>query len=238
MSASGYGARAVLQLIGISYRQLDHWARTGLVRSSVRQASGRGSRRVYSFRDLVALRVVGQLREAGVSVQTIRKAVAYLKRHPEQPLSTLNLVGHGKKVFTLTDDPSKLVEASDNGQVVLSISVASLARHLEAGVTRISATREVTVRVRGRVYRAVFTPDLEVGGYTVEVPELPGCRTEGDDLAEARRMTRDAIDLWLSVDARSIPHHGRATEARHPRSPRGDPQGGARSRHSQGCRDW
>lgn len=204
MSPSGYGARAVLQLIGISYRQLDHWARIGLVRSSVRQASGRGSRRVYSFRDLVALRVVGQLREAGVSVQTIRKAVAYLKRHAEQPLSTLNLVGHGKKVFTLTDDPSKLVEASDNGQVVLSISVASLARHLEAGVTRISATREVTVRVRGRVYRAVFTPDLEVGGYTVEVPELPGCRTEGDDLAEARRMTRDAIDLWLSVDARSI----------------------------------
>jgi DNA-binding transcriptional MerR regulator len=203
MSTSGYGARAVLQLTGISYRQLDHWARTGLVRSSVRQASGRGSRRVYAFQDLVSLRVVGQLREAGVSVQTIRKAVAYLKRHAEQPLSTLNLVGHGKKVFTLTDDPSKLVEASENGQVVLSISVASLARHLEAGVTRISAPRDVTVRVSGKAYRAVFTPDLEVGGYTVEVPELPGCRTEGDDLAEARRMTRDAIELWLSVDARS-----------------------------------
>jgi DNA-binding transcriptional MerR regulator len=196
MSATGYGASAVLQLIGISYRQLDHWARTGLVRSSVRQASGRGSRRVYSFQDLVALRVVGQLREAGVSIQTIRKAVAYLKRRAEQPLSTLSLVGHGKQVFSLTDDPSKLVEASDNGQVVLSISVASLARHLEAGVTRISAPREVTVRVRGK---AVFTPDLEVGGYSVEVPELPGCVTEGDDLAEAKRMTREAIEAWLSV---------------------------------------
>jgi DNA-binding transcriptional MerR regulator len=199
MSASGYGASAVLQLIGISYRQLDHWARTGLVRSSVRQASGRGSRRVYSFQDLVALRVVGQLREAGVSVQTIRKAVAYLKRHAEQPLSTLNLVGHGKKVFSLTDDVSKVVEASDNGQVVLSISVASLARRLEASVTRISAPRDITVRVLGKAYRAVFTPDLEVGGYTVEVRELPGCITEGDDLAEARRMAREAIEAWLSV---------------------------------------
>jgi len=199
MSASGYGASAVLQLIGISYRQLDHWARTGLVRSSVRQASGRGSRRVYSFRDLVALRVVGQLREAGVSVQTIRKAVAYLKRHTEQPLSTLNLVGQGKKVFALTDDPSTLIEAGESGQVVLSISVASVERHLKEGVTRISAPTDVSVRVRGKAYRAVFTPDLEVGGYTVEVPGLPGCITEGDDLVEAKRMTREAIEAWLSV---------------------------------------
>lgn len=199
MSDSGYGARAVLQLTGISYRQLDHWARTGLVRSSVRQASGRGSRRVYSFRDLVAVRVVGRLREAGVSVQTIRKAVAYLKQHAEQPLSTLNLVGHGKKVFTLTDDPSKLIEASENGQVVLSISVASLEQHLRESVTRISAPLDVEVRVRGKTYRAVLTPDLEVGGYTVEVPELPGCITEGDGLVEAKRMAREAIAAWLAV---------------------------------------
>ena len=81
----------------------------------------------------------------------------------------------------------------------MSISVASLARHLEADVTRISAPRDVTVRVRGKAYRAVFTPDLEVGGYTVEVPELPGCITEGDDLVEAKRMTREAIEAWLSV---------------------------------------
>jgi predicted RNase H-like HicB family nuclease len=199
MSTTGFGARAVLQLTGISYRQLDHWARTGLVRSSVKQASGRGSRRVYSFQDLVALRVVGQLREAGVSVQTIRKAVTYLKRHAKQPLSMLSLIGLGKKVFALADDPSKLVEAAASGQVVLTISVESLSRHLEQGVTKISAPLKVAVRVRGRAYRAVFTPDLEAGGYTVEVPELPGCITEGDDLAEAKRMTKDAIELWLSV---------------------------------------
>jgi DNA-binding transcriptional MerR regulator len=201
MPATGFGASAVLKLTGVSYRQLDHWARTGLVRSSVKQASGRGSRRVYSFQDLVALRVVGQLREAGVSVQTIRKAVTYLKRNAEQPLSMLSLIGQGKKVFALTDDPSKLVEATASGQVVLTISVESLARHLEQSVTKISAPLTVTVGVRGRAYQAVFTPDLEVGGYTVAVPDLPGCITEGDDLAEAKRMTREAIELWLSVDA-------------------------------------
>jgi predicted RNase H-like HicB family nuclease len=58
--------------------------------------------------------------------------------------------------------------------------------------------RVVGLRVRGRVYRAVLTPDLKVGGYTGRVPELPGCVTEGDTLAEAKRMAREAIGLWLA----------------------------------------
>ncbi len=203
MAANGFGARAVLALTGISYRQLDYWARTGLVGSSIRQAAGSGSRRVYSFADLVALRVVGQLRDAGVSVQTIRRAVRWLRSHSDQPLATLALTAQGKKVFALTDDPAKFVEATANGQVVLAISVQSATRHLERGVTELSAPREIAVRVRGRSYKAILTPDLEVGGYTVEVPDLPGCRTEGDDLAEAKRMAKEAIEAWLSVDERA-----------------------------------
>jgi len=128
--------------------------------------------------------------------------VKWLRSHADQPLATLALAAQGKKVFALTDDPTKLIEATGEGQVVLTISVEKVARHLERGVTEISAPREVAVRVRGRAYRAVLTPDLEAGGYTVEVPELPGCRTEGDDLVEAKRMTRDAIEVWLSVDKR------------------------------------
>jgi len=70
---------------------------------------------VYSFADLVALRVVGQLREAGVSVQTIRRAVKWFRSHADQPLATLALTAQGKKIFALTDDPSKLVEATAQG---------------------------------------------------------------------------------------------------------------------------
>jgi hypothetical protein len=59
--------------------------------------------------------------------------------------------------------------------------------------------RVVGLRVQGRVYRAVLTPDRRVGGYTVRVPALPGCITEGDTLVEAKRMAREAIALWLST---------------------------------------
>lgn len=133
-----------------------------------------------------------------MSIQTIRRAVAYLKRHADQPLAMLALTAKGKKVFALTDDPAMLVEATAEGQAVLAISVENVARHHKRGVTEISAPREVMVKVRGRAYKAVLTPDLEVGGYTVEVPELPGCVTEGDNLAQAKRMTKEAIELWLS----------------------------------------
>src|SRR5438270_9127801 len=113
MSARGFGARAVLSLCGISYRQLDYWARTRLVGSSIRQAAGRGSRRVYSFPDLVALRVVARLLDAGVSLQAVRRAVEYLKQHVDRPLSTLGLITKGNRLFALMGSSSKMIEATD-----------------------------------------------------------------------------------------------------------------------------
>jgi predicted RNase H-like HicB family nuclease len=201
MNAPGFGSKVVLGLTGITYRQLDYWARTRLVGASIRQAAGRGSRRVYSFEDLVALRVVARLLDAAVSLQGVRRAVEYLKRHTERPLATLGLIAKGKRVFALTEDPTKMIEATAQGQVVIAIDVEPIVKNLQADVTQLSATREIDVRARGRGYRAVLTPDLEAGGYTIEVPELPGCITEADGLSEAKRMTREAIEAWLDVAA-------------------------------------
>lgn len=201
MSGTGFGARVAREVTGITYRQLDYWARTGLVGSSIREASGRGSRRVYSFEDLVALRVVAGLLGAGVPLKAVRRAVGYLQRHTDRPLSTLALIPKGRSVVVLTDDRSKMIEASSHGQVVITIEVEPIVKLLRAEVTVISASRMIDVRVRGRVYKVVCTPDLEAGGYAVTVPELPGCFTEGDSIAEVRRMVRDAIGLWLDADA-------------------------------------
>ncbi len=211
MQRSGFGVAAVLRLTGVSYRNLDYWARTALVRSSIRPAAGKGSRRVYAFEDLVALRVVARLREAGVPLQAIRRAVRYLQAHADLPLSTLALVGDGRRILALTDDPRKMIEATAGGQVVIAIDVAPIRRRLEQGVTALSASREIEVSVKGRSYRAVLTPDLESGGYGIEVPDLPGCFSQADDVPEARRMAREAIMLWLDADERG---RGRSHRAR------------------------
>lgn len=199
MIEGGFSARIAKRLAGITYRQLDHWDKTRLVGSSLRQAGGKGSRRVYSFQDVVALRVVAGLRRAGLSLQAIRRAVAYLKRHADKPLSTLHLVADGKRLLVFTDDPGRHIDATDHGQVVTSIGVAPIASALRHEVAELSAPRHAEVRVRGRVYHIVMTPDLNVGGYTVSVPELPGCFTEGDSAGEARHMAREAIELWLEA---------------------------------------
>lgn len=201
MSPSGFGARIAREVTGITYRQLDHWATTGLVGASIREAAGRGSRRVYSFDDLVALRVVASLLAAGVPLKAVRRAVDYLRKHTARPLARLALIPQGRSVFVLTEDRSKMVEASSHGQVVISIDVKPLVKGLRAEVTRIGAPRSIEVRVRGHAYQVVCTPDLEAGGYAAEVPDLPGCFTEGDSIAEVRRMAREAIGLWLDADA-------------------------------------
>jgi DNA-binding transcriptional MerR regulator/predicted RNase H-like HicB family nuclease len=199
MGERGFGVSAVLGLTGISYRNLDYWATTGLVRSSIRPAAGKGTRRVYAFEDLVALRLVKQLRDAGIPLQAIRRAVRYLQEHAGRPLTTLALVADGKRILALTDDPRKLIDATSEGQVVIAVDVAPIRRRLEAGVAEISAPREIAVRVRGRSFRVVLTPDLEVGGFAIEVPELPGCFSQADDTREAVRMAREAIELWLEA---------------------------------------
>ena len=199
MDGQGFGVAAVLLLTGVSYRNLDYWATTGLVRSSIRAAGGRGTRRVYAFEDLVALRLVRKLRQAGIPLQAIRRAVRYLQTHGERPLSRIALVADGKRVLARTDEPTRMVEATGAGQVVISIDVTPIRRDLEASVSELRSEREVQVRVRGRSYRTVLTPDLEVGGFTITVPELPGCISEADTMGEARMMAREAIELWLDA---------------------------------------
>jgi predicted RNase H-like HicB family nuclease len=205
----GFGVDAVLRLIGSSYRQLDHWTRTGLVGSSIRGAAGRGSRRIYSFDDLVGLRVLARLRGAGVPLQTIRRALIYLKRHADRPLNKLALVPDGRRVLVLTDDPGKMIEASAQGQVVISLDLQPIRRDLQQTVAKLTAPREILVRVGNVSYRVLLTPDLEAGGFTVTVPELPGCITEADTIQEARSLVRDAITGWLDA-AENASEGGRA----------------------------
>jgi DNA-binding transcriptional MerR regulator/predicted RNase H-like HicB family nuclease len=207
VAPDGFSAEVARRTVGITYRQLDYWDKTGLVRPSIKQARGKGSRRVYSFEDLVELRVIAQLLGIGVPLAAVRKAARYLRQHFAdlvRPLARLALVVEGKRMLVKATDGKALMDATSGGQLVISFSVAPIVQDLRGKVTVLQAPRNINVRVGPKTFVAVLTPDLAAGGYSIEVPELSGVVTEADSIPEARKMTADAIRLYLSV-ADSVP---------------------------------
>jgi DNA-binding transcriptional MerR regulator/predicted RNase H-like HicB family nuclease len=199
---AGFSAEVARRAVGITYRQLDYWDKTGLLRPSIKQARGKGSRRVYSFEDLVELRVIGNLLALGVSLAAVRRAARYVRQHFAslvRPLARLALVADGKQILIRTAESRNLIDASADGQIVISFAVAPIAQALRGKVIKLQTPLNIRVRVGRQAFVAVLTPDLAVGGYSIEVPELPGVVSEADSIPEARKMAADAIRLYLSV---------------------------------------
>ena len=135
----GYRGPTVCKIVGISYRQLDYWDRTELVTPSVREASGSGSQRLYSFDDVVALRVVKRLVDTGVSLQRIRLAVDELRRRGTS-LAEATLVSDGTTVYAVDDD-AQLVDLLRRGQGVFAIAVGPVVDELRGEVTAFPSER-------------------------------------------------------------------------------------------------
>lgn len=137
--AVGYRGPTVCKIVGITYRQLDYWARTDLVAPSVRTASGSGSQRLYSFDDVVALKVVKNLTDTGVSLQKIRKAIDEL-RDRGCGLAESTLVSDGVTVYAV-EDGDELIDLLRKGQGVFAISVAPVVDELRGEVTAFPSER-------------------------------------------------------------------------------------------------
>jgi len=119
MSEPGYRGPQVCKIVGITYRQLDYWARTGLVRPSVMDANGSGTQRLYSWRDLVELKVIKQMLDAGISLQSARKAVESLRAFDED-LASVRIVLQGPNVVLAQND-QQVMDLLRHGQGVLSV---------------------------------------------------------------------------------------------------------------------
>jgi DNA-binding transcriptional MerR regulator len=128
----GYRGPAVCKVVGITYRQLDYWTTTGLVRASVRDARGSGSQRLYSFEDIVQIKLIKRLLDAGVSLKRIRVAVDYV-RERGLSLRDLTLVSEGDRVYAL-DDQRQLIDLLAHGQGVFAIAVSPVYEETEAQV--------------------------------------------------------------------------------------------------------
>jgi DNA-binding transcriptional MerR regulator len=119
-SQEGYRGPQVCKIVGITYRQLDHWARTELIRPSIADAKGSGSQRLYSYQDLVELKAIKQMLDAGISLQRARTAIEHLRQNLGADLATADLVIHGKESI-LVRTKEELVDILRGGQGVMSI---------------------------------------------------------------------------------------------------------------------
>jgi DNA-binding transcriptional MerR regulator len=119
MAEAGYRGPQVCKIVGITYRQLDYWARTGLVRPSVMDANGSGTQRLYSYRDLVELKVIKQMLDAGISLQSARKAVDAL-RAVDHDLASVRIVIQGPTIVLAQSD-EQVMDLLRGGQGVLSM---------------------------------------------------------------------------------------------------------------------
>ncbi|MER5642488.1 MerR family transcriptional regulator [Kitasatospora sp. NPDC002227] len=139
----GYRGPTACAAAGITYRQLDYWARTGLLEPSVRAAYPANTQRLYSFRDILLLKIVKRLLDAGVSLQNIRVAVTHLRAAERADLTGLTLLSDGATVYECTS-PQQVVELLGSGQGVFGIAVGAVWQELEGALTRLQAERTDT----------------------------------------------------------------------------------------------
>ena len=129
----GFRGPVACAAAGITYRQLDYWARTGLVEPSVRPAVGSGSQRLYGFRDILVLKVVKRLLDTGVSLQNIRTAGAHLREHGVDDLANLTLMSDGASVYECTTE-DEVIDLVRGGQGVFGIAVGRVWQEVEGSL--------------------------------------------------------------------------------------------------------
>jgi DNA-binding transcriptional MerR regulator len=136
----GYRGPTACTAAGITYRQLDYWARTGLVEPSVRAATGSGSQRLYGFRDILALKIVKRLLDTGISLQQIRTAVSYLREQGASDLAQVTLMSDGASVYACTS-PDEVVDLLAGGQGVFGIALGRVWQEVEGTLADLPAER-------------------------------------------------------------------------------------------------
>ncbi len=136
----GYRGPVACSTAGVTYRQLDYWARTGLLEPSVRNPSGSGRQRLYSFRDILVLKVVKRLLDTGVSLQQIRVAVSALRARGVSDLAGITLMSDGASVYECTSD-QQMLDLLRGGQGVFGIALGSVWREVEGSLSELPTER-------------------------------------------------------------------------------------------------
>jgi DNA-binding transcriptional MerR regulator len=123
----GFSGTRAAKVVGITYRQLDYWARTDLIRPSLTDAAGSGSRRKYSYKDLLELRVIKTLLDSGIKLESVRDVFDYLREHVDADIASAHLVINGSSVVLCQGD--ELIDVLAKGQGVLNVLSLAGVKH-------------------------------------------------------------------------------------------------------------
>ena len=141
MTQQSFSGAHAAQIAGITYRQLDYWARTNLIRPSLVDAKGSGSRRSYVYRDLLELKVIKNLLDAGIKLESVREVFNYLRSHVDTDIAAAHIVISGKAVVLCQGD--QLVDVLRNGQGVLNVlPLAAVKSDVDAMIVNIATQKE------------------------------------------------------------------------------------------------
>jgi len=148
MSEEGFSGTKAATIVGITYRQLDYWARTDLIRPSLADASGSGSRRLYSYRDLLELRVIKSLLDAGIKLESVRTAFEYLRTHVDTDIASAHLVISGNDVI-LCDGDQLIDVMRRGGQGVLNVlAIGGVKSDLDSTIVQLAEASTPTSSAR------------------------------------------------------------------------------------------
>jgi DNA-binding transcriptional MerR regulator len=138
--SEGYSGARTAEIVGITYRQLDYWARTDLVRPSLEDANGSGSRRKYSYRDLLELKVIKSLLDAGIKLESVREVFSYLQDNLGEDVASANLVIQGNQAV-LVRDGGELIDLVQKGQGVLNVlALSNVVDDIDARIVELRPT--------------------------------------------------------------------------------------------------
>jgi DNA-binding transcriptional MerR regulator len=150
----GFTAEQAIRFTGCTSHQLRYWDRIALVRPSVQSTGGRpGVRRLYSFRDLISLRVIKSLLDGGMSLQRVRRAIEFLRKKAglEEHLSEIKLVTDGRSIFKICRTEGEVIDALKQGQMAFFLAIDDIARTVDARVTQYLYDRDEFIRALRQV---------------------------------------------------------------------------------------
>ena len=140
---AGYRGPTACAAAGITYRQLDYWARTQLVEPTVRSATGSGTQRLYSFKDILLLKIIKRLLDAGVSLQQIRVAIDHLRTRGTDDLTQVTLMSDGATVYECRS-ADEVIDLLQGGQGVFGIAVGGVWKEIEGSLHELPSERAAT----------------------------------------------------------------------------------------------